>query len=293
MSDNFVIDPDQLPFPLHHKAIRSSSFRGTNTLASRYSCPNSRSQPAGRVEPQLNGLVGGIEPDLNGFFNQKPSATTAGRVAKYPKGKPQLNGFYGKIAGKHIRGIPQLNQLKEGFESDLNYFFPSEANTRQYANPLPFRDREAAGGLGPKGRVEPQLNGFYGKIPGNRPKGKPHLNVSEGGIEPDLNYFFPTKANTHQYATPLPFRDREAAKELSPKGRVEPQLNGFCSMLGNASKVGVELESNCSRITVNLRFPQVIHSPKLPPPNPETSIKIDHQNIFIGFGGGAVGGGAR
>ena len=69
MSDNFVIDPDQLPFPLHHKAIRSSSFRGTNTLASRYSCPNSRSLPAGRVEPQLNGLVGGIEPDLNGFLS--------------------------------------------------------------------------------------------------------------------------------------------------------------------------------------------------------------------------------
>src|ERR1700690_1711167 len=48
--------------------------------------------------------VGGIEPDLNGFLNQKQSVITAGRV------KPQLNGLEG------------------GIEPDLNYLFTPIAN---------------------------------------------------------------------------------------------------------------------------------------------------------------------
>jgi len=38
---------------------------------------------------------------------------------------------------------------------------------------------------------------------------------------------------------------------MSLMGRVEPHLNGFCLPLSNSPKVGVEFESNCSRIAVN------------------------------------------
>jgi hypothetical protein len=44
-----------------------------------------------------------------------------------------------------------------------------------------------------------------------------------------------------------------------PKGK--PDLNGFCSTIRNAPRVGVELESNCSRTTVNkakIRPPQTL-----------------------------------
>jgi hypothetical protein len=34
-----------------------------------------------------------------------------------------------------------------------------------------------------------------------------------------------------------------------PMGK--PDLNGFCSTLGNSPKGGVEFESNCSRIPIN------------------------------------------
>jgi len=36
-----------------------------------------------------------------------------------------------------------------------------------------------------------------------------------------------------------------------------------------------------------MRYPQAVHSSKLPPLNPATEIKIDLQNILTGFGGGA------
>ncbi len=70
-----------------------------------------------------------------------------------------------------------------------------------------------------------------------------------------------------------------------PMGGFEPDLNGFLSQ-----PVGVEFESNCSRITVN-QAKILFQSQELPPLNPTTNKKIDHQNIFIGFGGGAEGGG--
>jgi hypothetical protein len=79
-----------------------------------------------------------------------------------------------------------------------------------------------------------------------------------------LNYFFPTEIIAPHYATPLPFR--EGAWGLGPDGAFVP-------------------DSFRSRIAVKPRYPQAIHSPKLPPTNPATSIKIDHRKIHTGFGG--------
>ena len=89
----------------------------------------------------------------------------------------------------------------------------------------------------------------------------------EGGFEPDLNGFLNQK------------------QSASTAGRVKPQLNEFLSQ-----PVGVEFESNCSRTTVN-QAKKLFQSQELPPQNPTTGIKIDHQKIPIGFGGGAEGGG--
>ncbi len=58
------------------ESIRSSSFRGMNIYKPKDSLRYLSCQP-----------MGGFEPDLNGFLNQKQSASTVGRV------KPQLNGF--------------------------------------------------------------------------------------------------------------------------------------------------------------------------------------------------------
>jgi hypothetical protein len=374
----------RVSFPARHVTNISSSSKSAYLIPyypipipcycirSRRPCVLSGSEmPSAFLGPQNSAILysklfwpeGGIEPDLNGFLNQKQSAANAGRV------DPQLNGFEG------------------GIESDLNYFFLTVANTHQYATPLPFRDREAAGGLGPKGRVakyseaypvdpksEPQLNGFYREIADKHPKGKPQLNGLEGGFEPDLNgflnqkqsastagrgcrrcqvhvsqmpsvllgaarrypkgteysksskrpkgkpdlnYFFSTEVNTHHYATSLPFRDREAAGGLGPNGRVakrtkgkpqlkggfEPDLNYFFPSLcdltpgnGIKSKEAFELDSNRTVPSIN-QAKILFQSQNLPPTNPATRIKIDLQNILIGFGGSRSspegGGGGR
>jgi hypothetical protein len=117
MSDKLAINP--LPTSPHysghlhlrslHKAIRSSSSRGTNISSSPKSAslipdylvpvPHSPIRSSKKsaifysilfVKTQIS-LEGGFEPDLNGFLNQKQSAPTAGRV------EPQLNGFCSTI----------------------------------------------------------------------------------------------------------------------------------------------------------------------------------------------------
>jgi hypothetical protein len=84
------------PFTLPNKGIRSSSLRGTNIYKLNNSLPYLSCQP-----------MGGFEPDLNYFLNHKQSAATAGRV------EPQLNGFCNQ---KHQKGKPQLN----GFSSTIS-----------------------------------------------------------------------------------------------------------------------------------------------------------------------------
>ena len=101
MSYSLVINPHpatlnysgHFPFRSPRKVIRSSSLRGTNINNPQYSIPYLSCQS-----------MGGFEPDLNGFLNQKQSAATAGRVE------------------------PQLNGLEGGIEPDLNYFFPSQCD---------------------------------------------------------------------------------------------------------------------------------------------------------------------
>ena len=85
------------------------------------------------------------------------------------------------------------------------------------------------------------------------------------------------------------------AYPVDPKGK--PDLNGYLtSTIVSAPLVGVEFESNCSRTTVN-QAKILFQSYEVPPPNPTTSIKIDLQNILIGFGGSRSspkgGGGGR
>jgi len=352
MSNNLVINPHpatpnysgHFPFRPLRKSIRSSSFRETNISSSLKSAslfpnypilvPYSRIRSSknsaifylkliaclfgkstvGRVEPQLNGFEGeiadkhpkgkpqlngfegGFEPDLNGFLNQKQSAATAGRVTKYPK-----SAEYSK-SSKHSKGKPQLNGLEGGFEPDLNGFL----NQKQSA---------ATAGMGCRScQVHAsQMPSVFLGLARRYPKGKPQLNRLGGGIESDLNYFFPSQCDL----TPRSgikskgafvvdsFRSRTAVSLRfsqaihSPK---LPPLNPSTSLIinhqkinigfgggaeGGGGSVGVELESNCSRIAVFMRYPQAVHSSKLPPLNPATEIKIDLQNILTGFGGGA------
>jgi hypothetical protein len=101
------------------------------------------------------------------------------------------------------------------------------------------------------GRVEPQLNGFYIEIAYKHPKGKLQLNESEGGFEPDLNYFFPTEANAPQYATPLPFRDAQRCHHQGDR----------TAGSGVRFKRAFELDSFRLCAAVKLRYPQAIHSP--------------------------------
>ena len=87
--------------------------------------------------------LGEIEPDLNGFLNQKQSASTAGRV------KPQLNGFEGGFANKYPKGgeYSKSSKRPKG-KPDLNYFFPSLCDRIPWslerksnrALPIPFRE---------------------------------------------------------------------------------------------------------------------------------------------------------
>jgi hypothetical protein len=82
------------------------------------------------------------------------------------------------------------------------------------------------------------------------PKGKPQLNRLEGGFEPDLNYFFPTQCDRVPWsfernsnrALPIPFREGGWGVRSIPGA--------------------FELDSFRSRTAVNLRFPQVIHTPR-------------------------------
>jgi hypothetical protein len=127
MSDNLVIDPRQFPFPLHNKAIRSSSYRGTNISSSLRSAslipdysipiPKYRISFFSRIRSSKNSanfysklsktpsvlLEDAGHSSQRGvtcrYPKQSPFDWIGGRVAKYsksakyPKGKPQLNGF--------------------------------------------------------------------------------------------------------------------------------------------------------------------------------------------------------
>ena len=139
MSDNLVIIPHtstsnysgQFPLRSLRKGIRSSSSRGTNISSS----PKSASLipyypipvPYSRIRSSKNSAIfyskllrpeGGFEPDLNGFLNQKQSASTAGRV------KPQLNEFLSQPVGVEFESNcsrTTVNQAKILFQS---YEFP-------------------------------------------------------------------------------------------------------------------------------------------------------------------------
>jgi len=96
MSNDLVINPhpvtfyypDQPPFNKSSKNIRSSSFRGTNMVNCRNSAPR---RSAGRVEPQLNGLVS----DSKGVFeldsNRSNTAVNQAKILFQYQELPPLN----------------------------------------------------------------------------------------------------------------------------------------------------------------------------------------------------------
>ena len=144
------------PFRSIPKAIRSSSFRVTNISSSPKSAslipipkygisffsPIRSSKNLTIFYSKLLRPEGGIadkypkgteyskssrcakgKPDLNGFLNQKQSASTVGRV------EPQLNGFEGGIADKYPKGAEYSKSSKRlKGKPDLNYFFPSQCD---------------------------------------------------------------------------------------------------------------------------------------------------------------------
>jgi len=144
------------PFRSIPKAIRSSSFRVTNISSSPKSAslipipkygisffsPIRSSKNLTIFYSKLLRPEGGIadkypkgteyskssrcakgKPDLNGFLNQKQSASTVGRV------EPQLNGFEGGIADKYPKRTEYSKSSKYAMgKPDLNYFFPSKCD---------------------------------------------------------------------------------------------------------------------------------------------------------------------
>ena len=205
MSDNLAIIPHiatsnysgQLPIRSHHKDIRSSSSRGTNISSS----PKSASLipyfpipiPFSLIRSSKNTAI---------FYSKLIMKSIAGRVAKYSEAYPV-----------DLKGKPQLNESEGGFEPDLNYFFPTEANAPHCALPLPFRE----GGRGVR---------------------------SQGTF--DIDSFRSRTAVNLRFLTS--FTDHRITHSLITRFLI-PHLNGYLSQ-----QVGVEFESNCSRITVSPRF---------------------------------------
>ena len=75
----------------------------------------------------------------------------------------------------------------------------------------------------------------------------------------------------------------------SKHSKGKPQLNGYLTSAIKIAPLGAfELDSNRSNTAVN-QAKILFQSHELPPLNPVTSIKIDHQIIPIGFGGGREG----
>ena len=163
-------------------------------------------------------------------------------------------------------------------------------NNPQYS--IPYLSCQSMGGF------EPDLNGFLNQIqstatagmvakyseayPVDSPKaGKPKLNGSEGGIEPDLNYFFPSQCDHIPWnlecklnRAGLPVNQAKILFQYKNLPPLNPTTNkkidqqkipiGFGGGARRAvGAVGVELESNCSRTAVNqakIRLPQTLRS---------------------------------
>ena len=142
MSDNLVINQYPLPFPLHHKAIRSSSFRGTNissslkhtSLIPDYQIP----VPYSRIRSSKNSAIfysklfvkTQISPQgmdcrscqvhfsqmpnaLLGAAHRYPKGAEHSKSSKQPKGKPQLKGFSDSTIafGPHVPFDPDSFRL--------------------------------------------------------------------------------------------------------------------------------------------------------------------------------------
>jgi len=146
MSRNLVINPNleklnyssYFPLNLNSKAIRSSSFLGTNI----YNLPNTlpylsfpltgefadkypkstEYSEAYPVDSKSSKCPKG-KSQLIGFLTQKHSIPIAGRV------EPQLNGLPGGFADKYPKGAEySKSSRRPKGKPDLNYFFPSQCD---------------------------------------------------------------------------------------------------------------------------------------------------------------------
>ena len=267
MSDKLVINlhpailnySGQPPIRSLRKSVHSSSLCGTNISSSSksgcitldYPIP----VPYSRIRSSKNSAI----------FYSKLLRPEGGFADKYPKGKTDLNGFLNQkqsaaTAGRVCRNC-QVHIL-----------------ARRYS------------------KSEPQL---------------------EGGFEPDLNYFLTPIANaptvgvefesncsrtTVNQAKMRPPQTLctlkvEDAECFTRRGGAERFLRSI-----NHSKILFQsqelspLHSTAHLSKLIFCFYPINNEKKVwrfmqEAVNPTTSIKIDHQNIFIGFGGGAEGGG--
>jgi hypothetical protein len=312
----------QFPIRSLPKNIRSSSSRGTNISSSPKSASLIPCYPIpvaySRIRSSKNSAIfysklfwpeGGIEPDLNGFLNQKQSAATtpqgkgirsfvtAGRgcrscqvhslARRYPKGAE-----YSK-SSKHPKGKPQLNGLEGGIEPDLNYFL----NQKQSA--------ATAGRVAESSRSSKRL------------KGKPDLNgISESTIViatlesfeqhwefPPLNPTTNIKIDQQKIligfgggarraeGVQVPFELDLFSQTRWTSGSQKPgSLPGAkipSVFLGTVGVQGAFVFDSFRLCAAVNQTKILLQSNEVPPPNPATSIKIDLQNIYLGFGGGA------
>ena len=168
-------------------------------------------------------------PDLNGFLNQKQSASTTGRVAKYseaypkgvdPKGKPQLNGFEGGIADKYPKRTEYSKSSKYAMgKPDLNYFFPSKC------------DLTPESGIKSKGAFDLDLFS--------------QTRWSSGSKMPGV---LPGTVGTQGPFVPDSFRSYATVNQA----KMRPPQTLCTFKVGGAER---------SLRSINLRFPQSIHSP--------------------------------